>query len=35
MTSSSNRRAHGLPSERFGLEPFAPPEVIGQGVTEQ
>ena len=26
-------RAQGPPSERVGLEPFAPPEVIAQGVT--
>jgi len=26
-------RAEGPPSERVGLEPFAPPEVIGIGVT--
>ena len=26
-------RALGPPSERVGLEPFAPPEVIAQGVT--
>lgn len=28
-------RAQGPPSERVGLEPFAPPEVIAQGVTSQ
>ncbi|MGH9066761.1 MAG: nitrate reductase molybdenum cofactor assembly chaperone [Acidimicrobiales bacterium] len=26
-------RSEGPPSERVGLEPFAPPEVLGQGVT--
>ncbi|MDA8294525.1 MAG: nitrate reductase molybdenum cofactor assembly chaperone [Actinomycetota bacterium] len=26
-------RTDGPPSERVGLEPFAPPEVLGQGVT--
>ena len=26
-------RADGPPSEKVGLEPFAPPEVLGQGVT--
>jgi len=26
-------RAEGPPSERVGLEPFAPPEVVGVGVT--
>ena len=26
-------RAEGPPSEKVGLEPFAPPEVLGQGVT--
>jgi nitrate reductase delta subunit len=26
-------RAQGPPSERVGLEPFAPPEVVGQRVT--
>jgi nitrate reductase molybdenum cofactor assembly chaperone NarJ/NarW len=28
-------RAQGPPSERVGLEPFAPPEVIGRGITER
>jgi len=28
-------RAQGPPSEQVGLEPFAPPEVIAQGVTSQ
>ncbi len=26
-------RAEGPPSEKVGLEPFAPPEILGQGVT--
>jgi nitrate reductase delta subunit len=26
-------RADGPPTERVGLEPFAPPEVLGQGIT--
>jgi nitrate reductase delta subunit len=26
-------RADGPPSEKVGLEPFAPPEALGQGVT--
>jgi nitrate reductase molybdenum cofactor assembly chaperone NarJ/NarW len=26
-------RAQGPPSEEVGLEPFAPPEVLGQGIT--
>jgi nitrate reductase delta subunit len=28
-------RAQGPPSERVGLEPFAPPEVIGLGITRR
>jgi nitrate reductase molybdenum cofactor assembly chaperone NarJ/NarW len=28
-------RAQGPPSEKVGLEPFAPPEVIAQGVTRR
>jgi nitrate reductase delta subunit len=28
-------RAHGPPSERVGLEPFAPPEIIHLGVTRR
>jgi nitrate reductase molybdenum cofactor assembly chaperone NarJ/NarW len=28
-------RAQGPPSERVGLEPFAPPEVLGQRVTHR
>jgi len=26
-------RAEGPPSEKVGLEPFAPPELLGQGIT--
>jgi len=26
-------RSEGPPAERVGLEPFAPPEVLGQGIT--
>jgi nitrate reductase delta subunit len=32
-TALARYRAQGPPSERVGLEPFAPPEVIAQGVT--
>ncbi len=28
-------RAEGPPSEKVGLEPFAPPEVLGRGVAAQ
>jgi nitrate reductase delta subunit len=28
-------RAQGPPSERVGLEPFAPPEVLGGGITQR
>jgi nitrate reductase delta subunit len=28
-------QAQGPPSERVGLEPFAPPEVISRGITER
>jgi nitrate reductase delta subunit len=34
-TALERYRAQGPPSERVGLEPFAPPEVLGQGVTRR